>query len=125
MSPGHAAPPAQKAEAVSAVKGQGPDQPERQQAPVVSSVQAPSREPEIRDEKKKPRQAARTRQAAVKSPRRESAPPAGGSPAADAGSAPVADRAGTASRESAPQKAEQVESGEVIDWVLKKRAGQK
>lgn len=124
VSPGHAAPPAQKAEAVSAVKGQGPDQPERQQAPVVSSVQAPSREPEIRDEKKKPRQAARTRQAAVKSPRRESAPPAGGSPAADAGSAPVADRAGTASRETAPQKAEQVESGEVIDWVLKKRAGQ-
>lgn len=124
VSPGHAAPPAQKTEAVPAVKGQGPDQPERQQAPVVSSVQTPSREPEIRDEKRKPRQAARTRQAAVKSPRRESAPPAGGSPAADAGSAPVADRAGTASRESAPQKAEQVESGEVIDWVLKKRAGQ-
>jgi len=68
---------------------------------------------EIREEKKKPQPAARTRQAAAKSPRKKPAPPAAAAPA------------GTVGREAVPRKAEQVESGEVIDFMLKKRSGQR
>ncbi len=119
------APPAERAAAVQAVEGRSPGLPERQQATVVSAGQIPRRGTEIRDEKKKVRQVARTRPAAAKSPRRESAVPAGTLPAGDAGGAPAADRATTASQEPSGQPAQQVESGEVIDWMLKKRAGQK
>ncbi len=119
------APPAEKAVPVPAVKAQSQAPLQRQQATDVSTGQIPSRGTEIRDEKKKVRQAARTRQAAAKSPRRGSATPAGTPPAEDAGGAPAADRATTVSPEPSGQPAQQVESGEVIDWMLKKRAGQK
>jgi type II secretory pathway predicted ATPase ExeA len=117
-------PSAEKAAPVPAVKAQIVV-PERQQAPAVSAGQSPGSVTEIREEKKKPRQAARTRQAAVKSPRREPAPPAAVAPAGDAGRDLSADREGTARQETAPQKTEQVESGEVIDFMLKKRSGQR
>ena len=119
------APSAEKAAPVAAVEAQKPGLTERQQATAVSTGQIPSRESEIRDEKKKPRQPVRTRQAAAKSPRRESSPATGGAPAGESGRDLSADRAGASSRQTAPQKAGQVESGEVIDWLLKKRAEQK
>ena len=106
------APPAERAATVQAVEGRSPGLPELQQATVVSAGQIPRRGTEIRDEKKKVRQAARTRQAAAKSPRRGSATPAGTPPAEDAGGAPAADRAVTASPEPSGQPAQQVESGE-------------
>ena len=118
-------PSAEKTATVPAVKAQSQAPPERQPAPVVSAGQVPVGGPEIREEKKKPRPAARTRQAAAKSPRREPAPPAAVAPAGDAGGGLSADPTGTAGREAAPRKAEQVESGEVIDWMLKKRSGQR
>lgn len=122
---GQRVPPAEKAGAAPVLKTQIPERPEGQQASVMTAGQIPSRETELRDAKKKPRQAVRSRQAAAKSPRRESAPATGGAPARDEGRDLSADRAGTESRETVPQKTEQVESGEVIDWLLKKRAEQK
>ena len=120
-------PPAGKAEAP-AVAGQIPDLPVRKPEPVVSSGDEPDRVPEVREGRREFRQtvakpvAEELRRVSVKSPSR---PPAAAAPVRDPGKNPSADRAGAASRETAPQKQEQVESGEVIDWLLKKRAGQK
>jgi len=95
-------------------------------------VEQPGPGAEVRVERKKARQASvsrlpaeKPRRAAAKGPRREAAPSEGVSPAGDAGREPSIDRAETAGRESASRQAEQLESGEVIDWILKKRAGQK
>ncbi len=122
------APPAEKA-VEPAVAVQVPAPPVREPEPAVSSKEEPVRPAEVRAERKTSRQAAakpaaeRVRRASAKGPSRPSAgTPA---PADDRGSAPAADRAGPAVQEPPGQPAQQVESGEVIDWMLKRRAGQK
>ena len=124
------APPAEKA-AAPAVAVQVPAPPVREPEPAVSSAEEPVRPAEVRAERKTSRQAAakpaaeRVRRASAKGPSRP-APAAGAPvPAEERGSAPAADRAGPAVQEPPGQPAQQVESGEVIDWMLKRRAGQK
>ena len=120
------APPAEKT-AAQTVTVPKPDEPAVQQAP---AVEQPGPGAEVRAAKKlrepsvSRTAAGGTRRAAAKGPRRETAPARAVSPAAGAGREPAADRTETATRESAGRKAEQVESGEIIDWLLKKRAGQ-
>lgn len=124
------APSAENA-AVPAVAGQIPNLPAGKGEPAMSPGEEPGRVPEAREERRKSRQtvtkpaAERVRRVSAKGPSRPSPAAGVSAPTEERDSAPAADRAGAASRETAPQKQEQVESGEVIDWLLKKRAGQK
>jgi len=104
----------------------------RQQAPEVTTGEKARKGQEVRVVRKKTRETAasrpsagKARQAPAASPSREAVTPEGIPPGGDAGRGPSSDREGTASREPARQVTEQVESGEVIDWMLKKRSGQK
>jgi len=108
-----------------------PDQPAMRETPPVPAVEQDMPKAEVRAAKKAREpsvsrtSAERSRRAAAKGPRRETAPAGTVAPAADTGRETPAERTETTARESEGRKAEQVESGEVIDWILKKRAGQK
>ncbi|NPV04441.1 MAG: AAA family ATPase [Syntrophaceae bacterium] len=123
-----ASPPADKA-TTPAVAGQIPGPPVGKTQPALSSGEEPGRTAEVRGERRTARQAAakpaaeRVRRASAKGPSRSAA--GAPSPAEERGSAPAADRAGAAVQEPPGQPPQQVESGEVIDWLLKRRAGQK
>lgn len=69
--------------------------------------------------------AVRTRQAPAASPGREAAAPERASAGSEAVRVTPADSGAAAGRQPARQGSEQVESGEVIDFMLKKRSGQK
>lgn len=102
------------------------------QQPVVTAEEKAPKGREVRAVRKKTREtvasrptAGRARQAPAASPTREAVTPERVSPGSDAGRGTSADGGESASREPARQGTEQVESGEVIDWMLKKRSGQR
>jgi len=85
----------------------------REQAPDVSVGEKARKVAEVRGARKKTRAA---------SPRREAVTSEGVSPGSDTGRSTSGDSGETASREPARQGTEEMESGKVIDWLIKKRS---
>ena len=109
-----------------------PEIPARQQVPAVTAGEKVGDAREVRAVRKKTRETAasrphavRARQAPAASPTREAVAPERVSPGSEAAPGTSAGSGEAASREPARQGSEQVESGEVIDFMLKKRSGQR
>jgi type II secretory pathway predicted ATPase ExeA len=127
-----AMPPAVTPPAPPTSAGQSPAQPAEQPLPAVDVEKKAGETPEVIPVRKKTRETAasrppavRTRQAPAASPTREAVTPAPAYPGSEAVRGASEDSGEAASRGSARQGSEQVESGEVIDFMLKKRSGQR
>jgi type II secretory pathway predicted ATPase ExeA len=101
----------------------------REQAPDVSIGKKARKVAEVRGVRKKTREtvasrssAGKTRPAPAASPHRETVTSEGVSPGSDTGRDTSGDSGETASREPARQNKEEMESGKVIDWLIKKRS---
>jgi type II secretory pathway predicted ATPase ExeA len=125
------APPAsnavERATTPSGDRGQVSESSVRQQAPGLSAEGRTLKGTDIQGTRAKKRETAglrtsaeKARQASTERSRRES-----GDAAGDAGRGTSADSGETVSREPARQDTEKMESGEVIDWLIKKRSEQK
>ena len=103
--------------------------PAQQQAPGVTAEGITRKGQEVRAVRKKTRETAasrqltgKVRQAPAASPSREAVTPRGVSPGSDSGRSTSVDSGETASREPTRQGTEEMESGKVIDWLIKKRS---
>jgi type II secretory pathway predicted ATPase ExeA len=103
--------------------------PAQQQAPGVTAEGITRKGQEVRAVRKKTRETAasrqltgKLRQAPAASPSREAVTSGGVSPGSDVGRSNSGDSGETSSREPARQGTEEMESGKVIDWLIKKRS---
>ena len=101
----------------------------REQAPDVSIGEKTRKVAEVRGARKKTRETVASRSSAGKlrqdqaaSPSREAVTPGGVSPGSDVGRSTSGDSGETSSREPPRRDTEEMESGKVIDWLIKIRS---